>query len=204
MMKNMKTIARDFIEALAKLDPPVDAKFRGPASKEAIEQAQVKLGVTLDNDLIEFLLCINGQEPGDPEPAPYWFLGDPIVPSFRFGPEPVQFSGWGWLLGIEQIVEITLWYRDFAEENEGEQYTCLGPAYFHGDYIQLISATNPTSIAIDLHPAEGGTVGQIVALNDQPNYVVVLAPSFREFLQMVVDGYENGRFKYNDGTWSEP
>lgn len=123
---------------------------------------------------------------------------------FRFGPEPVHFSAWGWLLGIEQIVDLTLWYRDLAEENEDEKYECRGPACFHGDYIQLVSSTNPTSIAIDPRPLEGGTIGQVVAINDQPNYVVVLAPSLREFLRSIADGYDNGRFQYRDGVWSEP
>jgi len=49
----------------------------------------------------------------------------------------------------------------------------------------------------------GGVVGQIVAINDQPNHVVVLAPSFGEFLQSILDGYKNGRFQYSEGAWSE-
>ena len=198
-MKNMKTIARDLMSALSKLDPPVDPRFRGPASPEAIQQAQVQLGVALDHDLIEFLMCIDGQEPDG-----WGYLGDPIVPKFRFGPEAVHFSGWGWLLGIEQIVEVTLWWRDMAEENEDEEYECHGPACFHGDYIQLMRSENPTSIAMDLRPLDGGVVGQVVAINDQPNHIVVLASNFREFLLSVVEGYENGRFQYRDGTWSEP
>ena len=204
-MGNMKTIARDLIRTLAKLNPPVEPKFRGPALTEAIQQAEVKLGVALDKDLIEFLMCIDGQEPDG-----YGYLGDPIVPQFRFGPEPEHFSGWGWLIGIEQIVEMTLWWRDVVEENDenrqadDEQYECHGPAGYHGDYLHLMRTENPTSIAIDLRPAEGGVLGQIVAINDQPNHIVVLAPNFREFLQMVVDGYENGRFQYKEGAWSEP
>jgi cell wall assembly regulator SMI1 len=198
-MKNTTILARDLIKALAKLDPPMNPMFRGPASKEAIQQAQIRLGVALEPDLIEFLMCIDGQEPDG-----WGFLGDPIVPQFRFGPEPEHFSGWGWLRGIEQIVELTLWYRDMAKENEDEVYECHGPACFHGNYLQLISSENPTSIAIDSSPLPGGVVGQIVAINDQPNHIVVLAPNFREFLQSVVDGYENGRFKYRDGVWSEP
>lgn len=58
---------------------------------------------------------------------------DPVVPQFRFGPEPVHLSGWGWLLGIEQIVEHTWWYRAFAKENAAEVYQSLGPATFHGE-----------------------------------------------------------------------
>lgn len=198
-METMKTIADDLVTALAKLDPPANPRFRGPASAEAIQQAQDRLGIALDPDLIEFLMCMDGQEPEG-----YGFLGDPIVPRFRFGSDPVHFSGWGWLRGIEQIVELTLWYRDMALENEDEVYECHGPAGFHRDYIQLVSSENPTSIAIDLRPLEGGVVRQIVAINDQPNHIVVLAPNFRAFLQSVVDGYKNGRFQYTEGIWSEP
>jgi cell wall assembly regulator SMI1 len=202
-MESMRAIARDLVAALAKLDPPPDPRFRGPVQEEAIRQARVKLGVALDDDLIEFLRCIDGQEPEGAADF-CWFPGDPIVPMFRFGPDPVQFTAWGWLLGVEQIVEHTLRYRGMAEENADEIYECIGPACFHGDYIQLVSSENPTSIAIDLRPLEGGVVGQIVAINDQPNYVVVLAPNLREFLRSIADGYENGRFKYADGNWSEP
>ena len=202
-MENMEMIARDLVAALAKLDHPPNPRFRGPAQEGDIRQAQVRLGVALDDDLIEFLRCIDGQEPEGAADF-CWFPGDPIVPMFRFGPDPVQFTAWGWLLGVEQIVEHTLRYRGMAEENADEIYECIGPACFHGEYIQLVSSENPTSIAIDLRPLEGGVLGQIVAINDQPNYVVVLAPSLREFLRSIADGYENGRFKYADGTWSEP
>src|SRR3954470_11373731 len=139
-MEDMKIIARDLVAALAKLEPPPDPRFRGPAQEGAIRQAQVKLGVALDNDLIEFLMCIDGQEP-EGSAALSNFPGYPIVPSFRFGPEPVHFSAWGWLLGIERIVDLTLWSRDRAQENKDEEYKCLGPACFHGDYIQLVSVT---------------------------------------------------------------
>ena len=115
-MENMETIARDLVAALAKLDPPPDPMFRGPAQEGAIRQAQVELGVALDRELIDFLMCIDGQEP-EGSAAIYNFPGDPIVPRFRFGPEPVHLSAWGWLLGIERIVDLTLWYRDRAEEN---------------------------------------------------------------------------------------
>jgi cell wall assembly regulator SMI1 len=132
--------ARDLIKTLAKLDPPVNPRFRGPASPEAIEQAQAELGVALDHDLVEFLRCIDGQEPEG-----YGFLGDPIGPQYRFGPEPVHFSGWGWLLGIEQIVEMTLWWRDIADEVEDEEYECHGPAGFHSDYLQSLALHFPSS-----------------------------------------------------------
>lgn len=62
---------------------------------------------------------------------------------------------------------------------------------------------NPTSIAIDFRPATGGVLGQVVAINDQPNYVDVLARSYRAFMQMIVDGYDSGRFTYKEGAWGE-
>jgi cell wall assembly regulator SMI1 len=198
-LKDIRTIVHDLNAALAKLDPPADPRFRGPASAASIEAAQQELGIALDADLVEFLSCMDGQEPDG-----WGCLGDPIVPKFRFGPEPVHFSGWGWFLGIDGIVERTLLFREFTAENYEERYECLGPASFHEEYLQLVGSDNPTCIAIDLRPAPGGVLGQIVAINDQPNYVVVLAPSFRAFLQSVADGYAEGRFEYREGAWSEP
>jgi len=149
-MQDMKAIANDLMCALAQLRPPVDPKFRGPASQEAIRQAESQLNVALEDELIQFLFCFDGQEPES-----HGFLGDPIVPQIRFGPDPVHFSGWGWLLGIERIVEFTLLYRELFEENQEEKYECHGPAHFHGDYIQLMGADNATGIAIDLRPLPG-------------------------------------------------
>jgi len=32
---------------------------------------------------------------------------------------------------------------------------------------------------------------------------LVVEKSYREFMQMIVDGYNNGRFTYKEGAWGE-
>jgi cell wall assembly regulator SMI1 len=45
-----------------------------------------------------------------------------------------------------------------------------------------------------MNPAPGGHVGQVVMMNTQPCHLAVLAPSLGVFLDMLIDGFQTGRF----------
>lgn len=195
----MKAIFDDLTNVLSKLHPPINPKFAAPANEQAIRQAEAALNVEFVDDLKAFLLCADGQAPDG-----YWFAGDPILPRLRFGPAPEQLSAWGCLLGADKIVEHTLAFREIVEEMEGEEYESHGPAHYHAQYIIISAAEDPVTLGIDLRPQEGGTVGQIVTISDQPNDVAVIAPSLKEFLRAIADGYRDGRFKLREnGTWCD-
>jgi len=49
---------------------------------------------------------------------------------------------------------------------------------------------------VDMDPAKGGTVGQIIYFNHEAGPIRVEASSWREYLSNFADGLENGRFRF--------
>ena len=56
-------------------------------------------------------------------------------------------------------------------------------------------------LCLDFHPADGGTVGQVISLNHETAGLRVLAPSLADFLQKAADAYEAGRFQLEDDEY---
>jgi len=73
----------------------------------------------------------------------------------------------------------------------------------HHKHIILTIADDPVSLALDLQPAPGGHVGQVVTINDQPDYTACLAPNLSSYLRLLIDGFRAGRYKQEYGTLTE-
>lgn len=197
----MHDVVTKLRKAFSAVTPPINPNFAPPASSHEVEEAEFALNLSFPPELIELLLSVNGQLRGGDEAS------DPIFPMSRFGPERSQFSGGGWLLNVQDIVEQTLSFREYvADTRDTEHYTLFGPTNFHDRFIILSESGNPESLALDLQPSAGGTVGQVVAINDQPNNLAVLSPNLRSFLTMIAEGYLIGRFVYGEvfqEAWSD-
>lgn len=198
-LEAMRKLLDDLEAALQAQSPPMTAKFAKPATEAAIRKAEEDLETTFPDDLRVFLLCANGQKTDKDGIYP---AGDFIVPSMKFVPGGSELSAWGFFLQLDKIVEHTGYQYELSEyddDDEGRKY--FGPVAYHHRQIILTQADDPVSIALDLQPAEGGQVGQVITFNDQPDYTAWLAPSLSVFLQMMVDGYRAGRFqRHEDGT----
>ena len=55
------------------------------------------------------------------------------------------------------------------------------------------------ALCLDFHPAEGGTAGQVIALNHETAGLRRLAPSLAEYLEAAADAFEAGRYELEDG-----
>lgn len=51
---------------------------------------------------------------------------------------------------------------------------------------------------LDLNPAEGGTVGQIITMWHDDAEREIIAPSFREWLEQYAEGLESGQFIFSE------
>ena len=70
--------------------------------------------------------------------------------------------------------------------------------------ILFPSEGNAASICVDLAPPPGGTYAQIVAVNEEPCAVGLLARDLIEYLEILTDGYGSGRFFRGEfGVWGE-
>jgi cell wall assembly regulator SMI1 len=192
----------ELTRVLGELQPPTDPKFLSPATEDAILAAEAALGLPFPADLKELLLCANGQD---------FPMGDayPIFPMIRFKEGVLGQTSMTWLNSAPSIVEITGYQREeYSMIKDDGPFETFGPATYHDQVIGFTSTENSDSLIIDLAPAEGGSVGQVVMVRTQPFQLAVLAPNLGEFLQLVLDGYQSGRFQYGIGqfpcSWGDP
>lgn len=203
-----KRIAR-LLEVQTRLSPPLISGLNPPADKEDISRAEQELGIEFPSDLCELLLCANGQ--------PYMTEGvSPIFPGHRFAETGWQGrASYGWLLSLDEIVERVKWFREQYDEfgeSSDEPFELIGPVVFHRQFIEFTASENSDNLVVDLQPSHGGTVGQVVMMRTQPCQLAVLAPSLSEFLDLIIDGFQQGRYLPNchgeipvwwDGGWDD-
>jgi|JI9StandDraft_1071089.scaffolds.fasta_scaffold03065_15 cell wall assembly regulator SMI1 len=175
----------------ASLTPPLISLLNPPASEVDIRAAENELQIDFPSELKELLLFANGQPYLSEELSPF-------VPGFRFA--DIGWRGrasYGWLLSIEDIVSWVQHKRDLYPtylESTDETFETTGPVQFHDRFIDFTASENSDNLLLDMNPAPGGHVGQVVMMNTQPCHLAVLAPSLGVFLDMLIDGFQTGRF----------
>ncbi len=122
----------------------------------------------------------------------------PFTPGFRFADTGWQGrASYGWLLDVKEIVQ---WIKTKRElfpqylESAEETFELTGPVQFHDRFIDFTASENSDNLLLDMIPALGGSVGQVVMMNTQPCHLAVLAPSIGAFLDLLIHGFQNGRF----------
>ncbi len=92
------------------------------------------------------------------------------------------------------------WFReqyDECGESSEEPFERTGPVVFHRQFIEFTASENSDNLVVDLQPSHGGTVGQVVMMRTQPCQLGVLAPIIGEFLDLIIDGFLQGRYLPN-------
>ena len=83
-----------------------------------------------------------------------------------------------------------------------DRYELRGPVRRDGkwDWIDFCAPGTADRLAVDLSPAPGGQVGQVLSVF-RDNEIVVLADDYRTWFEQLVERYEAGRyfFKSEDG-----
>lgn len=192
----MRRLFAKLIDVIESLDPPIKHDLLPPALASDISAAEAKLGLVFPKDLKSLLLCTNGQtvEKNDFFRPPAGT--DPIFPVIRFGPGVLASACPTFLNGAQAIVNETLYLRWYYQElKDAGPFEIYGPAYYHDQVIGFTQSGDPNSLVIDLQPAPGGNVGQVVVVSTQPFQIAVLAPSLSSFLELVLEGYKSGRFR---------
>ncbi len=124
-----------------------------------------------------------------------------LFPEIAFGDyAKPYYSGCAYFCGVEEILLETLALREefrrIVDDGEAiEPEELFGPVTFDDSLLVLSSSGDPAMICMDLAPPAGGKVGQIVAVKEQPWVAAVLAPSLCEFLNQIINGYRNDRFR---------
>lgn len=192
----LKRMIRDQIKRLleihATLSPPLVSKLLPPVPSEKLDSAEVELGLKLPVELREMLMVTNGQD--------YFNCSlSPFIPGYRFAD-----CGWegcasyGFLLGIEEIVQRTLYTREqysWYLESPDEEFELTGPVKYHDRFIDFTGSFNSDNLVLDMMPENGGHVGQVVMMRTQPCQLAVITPGISALLDKLIEGFLSDRFQ---------
>ena len=74
-------------------------------------------------------------------------------------------------------------------------YGCVRADYWHPKWIPFTNASGNPFYALDLYPAEGGAVGQVILVDDDSFSRSVVAESYLEWLSRYCDALDGGRIE---------
>ena len=110
----------------------------------------------------------------------------------------------GWeLLSLENIHDQWSVWKDLLDggdfaESRSEPRGPIVADWWHPKWIPLTYDGSGNHHSLDLAPAPGGTVGQIIIMWHDDAERPLVAPSFRAWLEQFADGLEQGDYSYSD------
>ncbi len=167
------------IEAwMQKNAPAVFATLKPGATDTELEALQVALGVTLPTDMAASYRIHNG-------------AGDDLS---------VSFGGWYDFFDLDRILdEWTVWKElldggEFEGEASEPKDSGIRPDWWNAAWIPITGDGGGNHLCVDLAPAGGGTVGQIITMWHDDTDRELIAPSFTALLQKWADDLEAGKY----------
>jgi cell wall assembly regulator SMI1 len=167
--------------------PAVLDTLNSAAAESKIRAAEKRLGISLPADFIASLKVHNGQIPNRIS----------LVPA-EHNRLRRSVATWGYLSPLDQVV------RDTLDERKGmaslsfdaDTFRYRGPVRHTGDWswVVFVNSGSGNRLGLDLNPPPSGHVGQVLSIIHDPDSLYVLAPSYREWFQALVERYESGRY----------
>jgi cell wall assembly regulator SMI1 len=176
------------IEKWLKSNAPSIGKSFRPASKDgAIEKLQQQIGVSLPSDVAESIRLHDGQK-SDAEHGLFPHSDDVLgpMPSFRLMPVSEIASAW-------RMMKDLLEGGDF-DGQQSEPAPGIRNDWWHTAWIPIADNGGGDFFCIDLSPAQGGTIGQVIVffhdMKDRP----FIAKSYEAWLNQLAEGLESGQY----------
>ena len=153
--------------------PPLHAALAPGASPEALQRAEARLQVEFPEDVRASYAIHDGTGFGGLFPFP--------------------------LLSLQRVVQESNNWREWLHRGTfgDAESTPQGPIktdWWNVRWIPFTHDGGGNYQCLDLDPAPGGNVGQIINFDHEVGATEVLAPSFRAFLAAFADDLEAGRF----------
>jgi cell wall assembly regulator SMI1 len=175
-------------EALRKLNPVLAKGLRPTSDEASVAACEAALGVRFPADFRESLLLPGGE---------VW--AQVLAPGRPAGVQVINRIEWLHPQAIQ--AEWKRWRDDIGTWNfEAEAHGPVRQMWWNPKWIPISIVGGSTyHHCLDLDPAEGGQPGQIIELGMKFERRIVVARSFRELLQMLVEDVEAGAFElYED------
>lgn len=174
----------DRIERLLQThNPRLLAKLAPGADEASLDALEAKVGVTLPDDFRASYRIHNGS--GE------W----PIEP-------------YGELLSLAGIAEKWDFWRAMSEGDgfEGMEAFPEGPirtdAWFNARWLPLTDNQSNCHRCLDLNPAPGGSVGQVITFLRDDGAAHIVAPSFRAYLEAFADTLAAGHLEFEENRFA--
>ena len=166
-------------------DPDTLAALRPAATPAEIAATEAHLGVTLPDDLRASYLIHDGQQG--------------LTDSMDL---PGLIEGWELLSLAGVRDEWTIW-KDLRDDGtfEGSASAPVGPIrpeWWNARWIPLTRDGGGNSHCLDLDPAPGGGVGQIITMWHDDDTREIVAPSFGAWLTQFADELDAGEYAYSE------
>ena len=163
--------------------------FRPGASPAAIAELDRLLGLTMPDDVKAFYALHDGSEDVGLFPS-----SDPRGwDRMAFSPLPLEEVACHW-----QMMKELLEGGEFADLPT-EPSTGISDGWWNTGWAPIASNGGGDYQCIDLTPAEGGTVGQVIGMWHDSEHREWIAPSLADYLRQLADGLESGKFAWAEG-----
>jgi cell wall assembly regulator SMI1 len=161
------------------LDGDVRKSLKKGTNDEKLAALEAKIGVQLPADFRASYLLVNGQDDGE----------DGIFP-----PEDALDEGYN-LYPLKGILgEWSSWVQLTESGEFNGRNSSPDPGvrsdWWHRGWIPFATNGGGDSLCIDMAPADGGTVGQVISMSHESGDRPILAKSFAEFLALVATRLE--------------
>ena len=177
-----------------------------PGAKEAaIVALEAVLGVQLPEEARALYVLADGQaDVMDVASVPPGKIATPLFGGFEFNSlERIAYEWTGWREIRDQHTPEQL-AEDFDDSVEVRAGDPVKKHYTHQAWIPFATDGGGNSLALDLAPEPGGTVGQIIVIGSDEDLRRVLAPGLTAFLEQLTDKLRSGEIAIgepeNDGA----
>jgi len=166
--------------------PDAAERLQPGATDGQIQTLETALGVTLPDDLKDSLRIHNGGEESG------------VFPSS----DSLDMMGFSPLTTEEIVNEWTMWKglidggEFHVRTSEADDGICSD--WWSNSWIPIAGNGGGDFQCVDLSPTESGTMGQIIGAWHDDTERQLIASSLANYLQMLADGLENGKYAYED------
>jgi len=186
-MTDIKAVWKRIESWLEQNAPEVAVGLGDGATEEQIAVAERKLGVALPEEVHASYSIHDGQQT---DRSLGGVVGGVFVPGGDF-------------LSLARIVdEWTVW-KDLLDSStfdgiQSDPQPGIKPDWWNPRWIPITYDGSGNHHCVDLDPAPGGTVGQIITMWHDGGEREVMAASFGEWLATLADEYERGEWVYSE------
>lgn len=172
--------------------PGVNENLCPGASAEEIQAVENNIGVLFPEELKELYQWHNGEKNNYP---------------------PNLFPNYDWFIPLKDVIEYTNTMSEFEQQTSEADFPAwkasieeeiisvrgpVKPVIFTKYRIPFLDSNGDVQICVDLDPAPGGTVGQIIEVYNEACSYQVLARSLPDFLETFIERLHTGYYHIDE------